>query len=215
MSKRFLVILAVCVLGLVGIYVATSKKDATPGATPTGSTSKLSNNVTGKNTKGVQLTEYGDFQCPACGAYHPIVKQVIEKYTNEIQFQFRNFPLQDIHQNARSSARAAEAAAKQNKYWEMYDLLYEQQDAWKDSKTPNVIFEGYASQLGLDTAKFKTDFASSEINEIINADYAEGTRLGVDSTPSFFLQGKKITDTPRDLAGFSKLIDQAIKDAKK
>ncbi|MCX6727334.1 MAG: thioredoxin domain-containing protein [Candidatus Saccharibacteria bacterium] len=216
MSKRFLVILAVCVLGLVGIYVATSKKaDAPTSKTGSSSTSKLSNNVIGKNTKGVQLTEYGDFQCPACGAYHPIVKQVVEKYKNEIQFQFRNFPLQQLHKNARSSARAAEAAAKQNKYWEMHDLLYEQQDAWKDSTTPNVIFEGYASQLGLNTAKFKTDFASTEVNEIINADYAEGTRLEINSTPTFFLQGKKITQSPRDVEGFSKLIDQAIKDAKK
>ncbi|MEI6480929.1 MAG: thioredoxin domain-containing protein [Candidatus Saccharibacteria bacterium] len=216
MSKRFLVILAVCVLGLVGIYVATSKKDvAAPSSNGSSSKSKLSNNVIGKNSKGVQLTEYGDFQCPACGAYHPIVKQVVEKYKNEIQFQFRNFPLQAIHQNARSGARAAEAAARQNKYWEMHDLLYEQQDSWKDSKSPNVIFEGYASQLGLNIAKFKTDFASTEINEMINADFAEGTRLGVDSTPSFFLQGKKITEAPRDVEGFSKLIDQAIKNAKK
>ena len=216
MSKRFLVILAVCVLGLVGIYVATSKKDvAAPGNNGASSSSKLSNNVMGKNTKGVQFTEYGDFQCPACGAYFPLVKQVVAKYSNDIQFQFRNFPLQAIHQNARSGARAAEAAARQNKYWEMHDLLYEQQDSWKDSKSPNVIFEGYASQLGLNIAKFKTDFASTEINEMINADFAEGTRLGVDSTPSFFLQGKKITDAPRDVEGFSKLIDQAIKNAKK
>lgn len=167
----------------------------------------------GANSKGVVLVEYGDFQCPACGAYFPIVKEVVEKYKNDIQFQFRNFPLQQIHPNARAAARTAEAAGKQNKYWEMHDLLYEQQKTWEQSTAVNTIFEGYAKQLGLDVAKFKTDFASSAVNETINADLAEGQRLGVNSTPTFFLQGKKIEDSPRDVEGFSKLIDQAIKDA--
>ena len=95
----------------------------------------------------------------------------------------------------------------------MHDLLYEQQKSWESSVNVNEIFEGYATQLGLDLNKFKTDFGSNAVNEIINADIAEGQRLGVDSTPTFFLQGKKIEDLPRDVAGFSKLIDQAIKDA--
>ena len=213
MNKRFLITLLVCVLALVGIYIATSKKDS--GSTDkSGSTSgSLSNNVIGSNNKGVVLVEYGDFQCPACGGYHPIIKQVVDKYQNDIKFQFRNFPLQQIHQNARAAARTAEAAGKQGKYWEMHNLLYEQQQSWENSTAVNTIFEGYASQLGLDLAKFKTDFASTAVNETINADFAEGTRLGVDSTPTFFLQGKKLDNPPRDVEGWSKLLDQAIKDA--
>ena len=213
MNKRFLIVLLVCVLGLIGVYVATSKKDTNTSGKSDSSNSKLSNNVMGANAKGVVLVEYGDFQCPACGAYFPIVKEVVDKYKNDIQFQFRNFPLQQIHPNARAAARAADAAAKQNKYWEMHDLLYEQQKTWEQSTAVNTIFEGYAKQLGLDIAKFKTDFASSAVNETINADLAEGQRLGVNSTPTFFLQGKKIEDSPRDVEGFSKLIDQAIKEA--
>lgn len=212
MNKRFLITLLVCVLALVGIYIATSKKDS--GSTDkSSSTGTLSNNVTGSNNKGVVLVEYGDFQCPACAGYHPIIKEVVEKYNDDIKFQFRNFPLQQIHQNARAAARTAEAAGKQGKYWEMHDLLYEQQKSWEQSTAVNTIFEGYATQLGLDLAKFKTDFSSSAVNETINADFAEGTKLGVDSTPTFFLQGKKIEDPPRDVAGWNKLIDQAIKDA--
>jgi protein-disulfide isomerase len=213
MNKRFLITLLVCVLALVGIYIATSKKDS--GSTDsTGSKSgSLSNNVLGSNNKGVVLVEYGDFQCPACAGYHPIIKEVVEKYNDDIKFQFRNFPLQQIHQNARAAARTAEAAGLQGKYWEMHDLLYEQQQSWEQSTAVNTIFEGYASQLGLDLAKFKTDFSSSAVNETINADFAEGTKLGVDSTPTFFLQGKKIEDPPRDVAGWNKLIDQAIKEA--
>jgi protein-disulfide isomerase len=214
MNKRFLIVLLVCVLALIGVYVATSKKD--PGSADkngSGSSVSLSNNVMGANTKGVTLVEYGDFQCPACGAYHPIVKEVVEKYKNDIQFQFRNFPLQQIHPNARAAARTAEAAGKQGKYWEMHNLLYEQQKSWEQSTAVNTIFEGYAQQLGLNLEKFKTDFASSSVNETINADFAEGQRLGVEATPTFFLQGKKIENSPRDVEGFSKLIDEAIKQA--
>lgn len=212
MSKQFLIAIVVSVLALFGIYALTSNKDEAKTTSNT-STSQLSNNVTGKNAKKVSLVEYGDFQCPACGQYHPLVKQLIEKYNNDIQFQFRNYPLQQIHPNARAASRAAEAAAKQNKYWEMHDLLYEQQDSWNSSSAANTVFEAYAGQLGLNVAKFKTDFASSEVNSIITADFNEGTKLGVTSTPTFFLQGKKI-ENPQTLDEFSKLIDEAIKNSK-
>ena len=212
MSKRFLVVLLVCVLGLVGVYAATAKKDPAPASSS--GNSKLSNHVYGENAKKVTLVEYGDFQCPACGAFFPLIQELKQKYGKDIQFQFRHYPLSQIHQNARSSSRAAEAASRQGKFWEMHDLLYEQQQTWQSSTSAPAIFETFAGQIGLNLAKYKTDFASTSVNETINADYAEGTRLGVTSTPTFFLQGKKITDNPRTIEDFSKLIDQAIKDAK-
>jgi len=212
MSKNFIITLAVVILGLFGIYFITSN-DSSIKSTPSTNTSKLSNNVIGENKKNVVLVEYGDYQCPACAAYYPIIKQLVEEYKSDIQFQFRNFPLQQIHQNARAASRAAEAAGKQNKFWEMHDLLYEQQSAWEQSTSANVIFEQYAKQLGLNVETYKTDFASNEINEIINADFNEGTRLGVESTPTFFLQGKKIDNPPRDLDGWKKLINEQIKTA--
>lgn len=211
MDKRFAGILVACVVVLGIVFVFTNKKSAAPSS---GSGSKLSNHIIGENAKGVNLTEYGDFQCPYCGQYYPIVKQVVEKYKADIAFQFRHFPLSQ-HQNARAAARAAEAAAKQNKFWEMYDMLYQQQSSWENSQSPMTVFESYAQQLSLNMAQFKKDYASSEVNDIINADYAEGVRLGVDSTPSFFLQGKKLDPAPKDVDGFSKVIDQAIKDASK
>ncbi len=213
MSKRFIAILLVCVLGLVGIYLATSKKDSGTGSN-SGNTSKLSNHVMGDNAKKVVLVEYGDYQCPACGSYFPIVKQVVEKYKADIQFQFRNFPLSQIHQNARASSRAAEAASMQGKFWEMHDLLYEQQKSWESSTNVVPIFESYAMQLGLDMAKFKTDYAGTEVNDITNADYEAGVKLGVNSTPTFFLQGKKIEKNPQTLDDFNKLIEEAIKNVK-
>lgn len=215
MSKQFVAILAVIIIGLFGIFFFTKDSAKAPSTdnTSNNSNSQGSNNTIGENKKKVVLLEYGDYQCPACGSYHPLVKQVIDKYKTDISFQFKNFPLQQIHPNARAAARAAEAAAMQNKFWEMHDLLYEQQDTWKDSTAVNSIFEAYAQQLGLDVAKYKTDFASEAVNDIINADVAAGTQAGVNSTPTFFLQGKKLDSPPQDLEGFSKIIDEAIKEA--
>lgn len=212
MDKRFAVILAACVVALGGVFWFT--RDKSTAKTTGSSSATLSNHISGNNTKKVTLVEYGDFQCPACAAYYPLVKQVTEKYKNEISFQFRNFPLSQ-HQNARAASRAAEAADKQGKYWEMHDLLYEQQKSWETSTNVVPIFESYATQIGLKLDQFKTDSASSNINDVINADMNEGQRLGITSTPTFFLQGKKLDTPPQNLDDFNKVIDQAIKDANK
>ena len=209
MNKNFIITLVVVVLGLFGIFAITSKKDEKKNTTA-GNSASLSNHVIGENKKNVTLVEYGDYQCPACAGYHPLIKQLVETYKSDIQFQFRNFPLQQIHQNARAAARAAEAAGKQDKFWEMHDLLYEQQSTWQDSTAANTIFEQYAKQLGLNVDQYNKDFASSEVNAIITADFNEGTRLGVESTPTFFLQGKNLDNPPRDLDGWKKLIDEQI-----
>jgi protein-disulfide isomerase len=213
MDKRFAGILVACVVALGIVFVVTNKKSAAPASSNGGP--QLSNHIYGENKKKVTLVEYGDYQCPYCGQYYPLVKQVAEKYKTDIAFQFRNFPLKSIHQNAQAAARAAEAADKQGKFWEMHDLLYQQQSNWETTTSPLSIFETYADQLGLDKAKFRQDYQSSAVNDVINADYQDGVRLKVDATPTFFLQGKKLETPPQDVAGFSKIIDQAIKDAQK
>src|SRR6185369_17631925 len=101
----------------------------------------------------VTLIEYGDFQCPACGTYYPMVKKINEEYGDKVLFVFRNFPLYTIHPNAGISAQAAEAAGLQGKYWEMYDLLFQKQDEWSSSNPAKAVeehFNGYAQSLGLD-----------------------------------------------------------------
>jgi len=204
MDKRFWGIILVIILIFSGVIFFTNKKDDTTNANPT-------NHVTGGNSKNVTLIEYGDYQCPACGSYYPVVKQVVAKYKNDIKFQFRNLPLSQIHPNAFAGARAAEAAALQNKFWEMHDKLYDEQNVWSSASKPNDYFNGYAEELGLNVAQFKTDFASSKVNASINADIAAFNKTGAAAaTPTFFLDGKRI-DTNADLATFSKQIDAAIK----
>jgi protein-disulfide isomerase len=206
MDKRFWGILAVIAVVFSGIFIFTKSNTANA---PSGAASTVTNHVTGGGSSGVKLTEYGDFQCPACAQYYPLVKQVKETYKDQITFQFRNFPLSQIHPNAVAGSRAAEAADLQGKFWEMHDLLYENQQSWSPMTNPQPAFEQYAKQLGLDTVKFMADFKSAAVNNRIQADLQEGTKLGIDSTPTFFIDGKKISN-PTSLEAFNKVIDAAI-----
>ncbi len=211
MSKQFWAVIAVIVIALVGVFIVTGEKNNTGS----GTTASASNNVLGKGTTGVKIVEYGDYQCPYCQTYHATLKQVLDIYGDKISFQFVNFPLTSIHQNAFAASRAAEAAGKQDKYWEMHDLLYETNDpggrtGWVVSNAPAALFNQYATQLGLNLEKFKTDYASSSVNAAINSDLTKGNKLGVEGTPTFFIDGKKVTIS-NTVADFQKVIDAEIK----
>lgn len=219
MSNRFFITLLVIIAAICGIFVVTKQKNDNPN-TNGGSSSQATNHTVGEGKSGVVLIEYGDLQCPACWQFEPTVKQVIEKYKDRITFQFRNYPLTQLHPNAFAAHRAVEAADKQGKFWEMHDLLFETahtQDAsgrvvdteWTATQKPQTFFEEYAKRLGLDLAKFNQDMASSEVNDSINADLAQGQKLGISGTPAFILDGVKI-ENPRSLDDFYKTIDEAI-----
>lgn len=204
MSKTFWAIIAVIVVIFGGIIVFNKDGDSSSNtnAQPT-------NHVTGANSAGVTLVEYGDFECPACGRFYPVVEQVKEKYKDQIAFQFSHLPLIQVHPNAFAAARAAEAASKQGKFWEMYNLLFQNQSAWTQNSDAKPVFEQYAAQLQLNVEQFRADAASSETNAVINADIAEFKKTKEPmSTPTFFLDGKKIQ--AGTLEEFSKLIDEAI-----
>lgn len=207
MDKRFLLIIAVLVLIFGGIFFFTKSKSNAPGAN--NNTGTGSDHTVGSSQKGVVLVEFGDFQCTVCAQYYPIVKQVKQKYGDQIEFQFRHFPLVQIHPNAMVAARAAEAAGKQDKFWEMHDLLFENQTVWSSSSNPSAIFEQYASQLGLNVDTFKQDMADANTLAIINADVAAAQSFGATGTPTFVLNGKKI-ESPNNADGFFKLIDEAL-----
>lgn len=213
MSKQFWGVVAVIVLIFVGVFALQGNKDKTSSSA---TAAKPSEHIKGKGSSGVTLVEYGDFQCPYCQQYEPVVNAAVTKYYDQIYFQFRNFPLVNNHPNAFAAARAAEAAGKQGKFWEMYDQLYltSNWQVWTNATDPVPEFNKYAVALGLDEAKFKSDFASSAVNDTINADMAAGTKLNVQGTPSFFINGKEVTikATPTD---FEKAIADAIAAQKK
>lgn len=218
MSRRFVLILLACVAAFFGILFVSKHKAAAPtSGNGNNSSSQLSNHTTGSDKSGVTFIEYGDFQCPACYAYEPTMIQLRAKYKDQITFQFRNFPLVEVHKNALAAARAAEAAAIQGKFWEMHDKLYETQDprggsGWVASNNPSTFFDEMAQQLGLNITKFKEDSKSEQVNNVVQADRSDAKdRLKFTGTPSFVLDGKALENTKNDLEYFSKLIDAAIK----
>jgi protein-disulfide isomerase len=204
MNKAFWAVIAAVIVIFGGILLFKGHDANAPSTS-----AKPTNHVEGKGTTGVVLVEYGDYQCPFCGQYYPLVKQVQQKYNDLITFQFRNLPLIQIHQNAFAAARAAEAADLQGKFWEMHDMLYENQNAWNNNPKALSVFEGYAQKLGLNVTQFRKDFSSAAVNDRINADIVEFDKTKQEKgTPTFFLDGKKIK--PTSLDEFSKAIDDAI-----
>jgi protein-disulfide isomerase len=157
----------------------------------------IADHVTGKTDSKVLLVEYGDYQCPSCGSAYPNVKTLMDQYGDRIALVFRNFPLTSIHPNARAGAAAAEAAGLQGKYWEMHDLLYENQSTWTtlDSSQRTDAFNTFATQLSLDTKKFTADLSDANVNKKISFDIALGKQNTVAATPTFFLNGEKLDDT--------------------
>jgi protein-disulfide isomerase len=132
----------------------------------------------------ITLVEYGDFQCPHCRRAYPLVKRLLEEKGEELNFVFRNFPLKKIHPLAFSAAASAEAAGKQEKFWEMHDIIFENQN--KITAHFLIILAG---EIGLDTAQFELDLQSEEIRTKIEEDFNSGILSGVNGTPSFFVNG--------------------------
>ncbi len=160
------------------------------------------------DNSSVTLVEFGDFQCPACSAYYPLVKKVMEEFNGKINFVFRNYPLPS-HKNATPAHQAAEAAGIQGKFWEMHDAIYENQEEWSASTKVEDTFETYAKDSGLDVKKYKTDVKSEEVKNRINKDLADGNLAGITGTPTFFLNGQKIGN-PQSYEAFKKLIEDAL-----
>lgn len=172
--------------------------------------------VSSDRTKGaddapVVLVEYSDFQCPACGRYYPVVKELMQEFGSRVRLVYRHFPLRNIHQNAELAARAAEAAGNQGKFWDMHDKLFEGQKEWSEQSIARVkdSFVQYARELGLDKSRFEQDINTDEVKKKVEADYQSGVRAGVRGTPTFFLNGKKIAN-PRSYDIFSQLISYEI-----
>jgi protein-disulfide isomerase len=141
----------------------------------------------------VTLEEFGDFQCPPCGLLHPILKQLeTDMGPQKLRVIFRQFPLVPAHAHALNAARAAEAAGLQGKFWEMHDLIFENQNAWKDSFDVRPIFESYANKLGLDLAMFRRDLGSEVVERRIFLDGKRGHALGVQGTPTVFMNGREV-----------------------
>lgn len=140
------------------------------------------------------IVEYGDYQCPYCGAAYPVLKELMKEFGSQIKFVFRNFPLSEMHQYARPAALAAEAANLQGKFWEMHDAIYENQQDLNESFLVKL-----AEQLKLNIPQFEKDRGSTELANKVDADFESGIVSGVNGTPSFFVNGNKFNGGAEDL----------------
>ena len=138
----------------------------------------------------VTLVEYGDYECPYCGAAYPIVKEVQARMGERLRFVFRNFPISTSHPHAEQAAEAAEAAADQGSFWEMHDVLYENQKRLRDED-----LRGYAETLGLDVGRFDTELADHAHADRVHEDFLTGVRSGVNGTPTFYINGARHDDS--------------------
>lgn len=163
---------------------------------------------TNKDAK-VSVVEFGDYECPACAQAYPIVKQLEKDYGDKVNFVFRNYPLTQ-HKNAQIAAEAAEAANAQGKFWEMHDKLYEKQSEWGESDSPMDKFLVYAKDLGLDVNKFKSDVSSSKYSTFIQSDVSDGNTVGINATPTFYVNGEMLVGLPA-YSGFSDKINAFLK----
>ena len=206
----FIIILAVLGVAVGSALYMTRSKPATtnPPANP-GPQSTASNAPTpapvrtsvpgadpphtlGPANAAVKIEEFGDFECPPCGMFHPILKQMFQEFGDKIQITFREFPLVPPHQHALAAASAAEAAGMQGKFWEMHGMIFEHQKEWKVAFDVRPIFEGYAKEIGLDVERYKRDVQSDRVEQRIFLDGKRGHSMGVNSTPTVFMNGREV-----------------------
>jgi protein-disulfide isomerase len=207
----FVIIGAVLVAALLTVWYLTrptaeqpasapkaSPSSSLPGASPTTNTANIRDpgadppHALGPADAPAILEEFGDFECPPCGLLHPILKTIHNEFGTRLRLVFREFPLVPTHAHALAAARAAEAAGLQGKFWEMHDLIYENQTAWHDAFDVRPIFEGYAAKIGLNVEQFKRDINSPIVEQRIFLDGKRGHALGVKGTPTVFLNGREV-----------------------
>lgn len=219
MSAKTWIVFAVLCLGLLAGLVAINQQNRVdvsevkpsklqPASDDNGN---IADHTFGNAKSKVKIIEYGDYQCPGCASAAPVLKQLSQKYQDDIAFVFRNMPLASIHPNARAAAAAAEAAGLQGKFWQMHDQLYSSQDSWSqlNSSERTDLFKSYAEGFGLDAKKWQEDLTSSRVAAKIDYDSAIARQLGVTGTPAIYINGDLVDQYTKD----GKLVGKEVQDA--
>lgn len=167
--------------------------------------------VRGNTDAAHTLTVYADFQCPACMTETNLIARAWPQIGDRTRLVFRHYPL-DTHRHAFLAARYAEAAARQDAFWPMHDMLYANQGVWSTIEDATAMFDGYATDLGLDVTQLKLDVEVPEVREKILGDQRGGTRAGVRSTPTMFIDGRQVLRNPGSVSELVRLIEDASED---
>lgn len=162
----------------------------------------------GPDEAPVQIIEFADLQCPACARTQPLLEQAVAEFGDKLQLVFRHYPLAS-HANSQVAARSAEAAGAQSKFWEMADKLYAEQSSWSFSSDAAGVFEGYATELGLDITRFLEDRNNQELIDHMRIDMGDGDQFGITGTPTLFLNGERLA-IPGDYAELKAAIEARL-----
>ena len=166
--------------------------------------------VRGPANAAVTLEEFGDFQCPPCGAMEGPLQQIERDYASSLRVIFRNFPF-TIHEHAHEAAYAAEAAGLQGRFWEMHDLLYREQSVWAKSSDVQSLFDAYAGMIGLNLERFKKDVSGEQVKAKVEEDRKRGEALGVRNTPTIFINDESVPPTSLNPTALRAAVDAAVK----
>ena len=183
-GKMILGVAAILLVGSI-VYAQYAGQQANEGVV-------IEPHIKGNPDAAVTLVEYSDFQCPACAQAAPIVDEIMNEYGEDIRFEYRHFPLINIHPNAVPAARATIAAAQQGAFWPMHDILFANQQQWSSAASPNALFIQYADELGLDTALFRRHLGASRIARAVTDDFNAARNQGFTGTPTFVLNGERM-----------------------
>ncbi|MGH9836231.1 MAG: DsbA family protein, partial [Blastocatellia bacterium] len=211
--KRYLpfVIIAAVLAAAIGagalIFRSTQPQPSTTSS-PTGSPIASPTAVTPKSV--VTIEEFGDYQCPPCGALHPTVKNLKNEYGDRVRFVFYHYPLTQIHKHALEAAHAAAAAGLQGRFLEMHNLLYESQNAWSEGDDLRPIVVNFARQLGLDVERFVRDMDGARVDALVSADVRRANSMGVNATPTLFIDGQLIENENLTVENLRKEINQRL-----
>ncbi len=199
MSKEAKILIGIAIAVIIGgvlLSLLANPQPKPPGeAIDEQALIRDNNYIIGSRDAKVKVVEFGDFECPACAQSAPAVKQILANYSNnpDVAFVYKHYPLNSIHPNAQIAAEAAEAAGEQGKFWEMHDILFERQKTWSGVTAPIEIFAGYAMELGLNVDEFRASVNQRRYTDVINTDLKDGEGAGVSGTPSFYVNGVKIS----------------------
>jgi protein-disulfide isomerase len=193
MKPLIVILLALGVAAGAAVFLSRGNPEQpVANSTPSHVDIKAGTHVRGSQNAQLTLVEFGDYECPSCGAWHPFVKELLARYPDKLRLDFHHYPLVGVHPNAMAGALAAEAAGEQGKFWEMHDALFEHQREWGESPNPKPIILNLASRIGLDVNRFEQSLASPAVQSRILQDVSKAQDLHVEATPTFFLNGEQI-----------------------
>jgi formate-nitrite transporter family protein len=168
-------------------------------------------NVQGPEDAQITIVEFSDLQCPACRAVHPLIKQVTDKYPDDVRFVYRHYPLSNIHPYAQLAAEAAEVAAESDLFFEFHDKVFEQQPTWSKLGSQDQVrdtFIEYASDLGIDSQAFRERMKSGETRKLVLQDTADGTAVNISGTPTLFVNNQRVSAPHQLMATVESLLEK-------